>query len=561
MRESTAFEGGALLQESKKSAGEMGHRIAKHIYSYNSGYVLDRSTYYLLDAQGNTMSTYEYVVDTEMESVAFAQTEKHIYGSSRLGVHGQNLPMFGSQNATYSMEYVAHRIGERTYELSNHLGNVLSIISDKPLSLEEYEVHNWVADIRHSQDYSPFGAATAHWRFTLHGRDLSLSTTGNKPYRYGFQNQEEDSETGLVNYTFRMLNSHLGKFLSLDPLSNKYPWNSPYAFSENRVIDGIDLEGLEHYYTADGKYMGQIGTSSECRKLNSKADEIHVRNALYKQLRGSTKAYAKWYAYDMNSALKNSAPMNSHTLVAQMIKTSIANWENKPKEEFYLTELNASECPQQGSSSSSTNQTSPYNTNNAGTTNANDDVVSGVNDVMEQTYKQMASLFSTAVMDSKGKIHFMKPSGRVFTGNQYRSVSSLASYGRSFKYLARGSSFIGYYFDGKELKVAFILDGDQIGINTTRKVAGMAGKAAGSSCGTVVGAEIGSVAGPIGTVVGAGVGALVGGAIGENAGETAVDLLNSSGNENNITIPAGWLRNNQKVDNTGVGNNGGVGGL
>ena len=25
-----------------------------------------------------------------------------------------------------------------------------------------------------------------------------------------------------------------------------YPWNSPYAFAENRVIDGIDLEGLEH---------------------------------------------------------------------------------------------------------------------------------------------------------------------------------------------------------------------------------------------------------------------------------------------------------------------------
>ena len=25
-----------------------------------------------------------------------------------------------------------------------------------------------------------------------------------------------------------------------------YPWNSNYAFAENRVIDGIDLEGLEY---------------------------------------------------------------------------------------------------------------------------------------------------------------------------------------------------------------------------------------------------------------------------------------------------------------------------
>ena len=32
----------------------------------------------------------------------------------------------------------------------------------------------------------------------------------------------------------------------MDPLAAKYPWNSPYAFSENRVIDGVELEGLEY---------------------------------------------------------------------------------------------------------------------------------------------------------------------------------------------------------------------------------------------------------------------------------------------------------------------------
>jgi hypothetical protein len=31
----------------------------------------------------------------------------------------------------------------------------------------------------------------------------------------------------------------------VDPLTAKYPYNSPYAFSENRVVDGIELEGLE----------------------------------------------------------------------------------------------------------------------------------------------------------------------------------------------------------------------------------------------------------------------------------------------------------------------------
>lgn len=37
----------------------------------------------------------------------------------------------------------------------------------------------------------------------------------------------------------------VSRFLSLDPLQKSYPWNSPYAFSENRVIDCIELEGAE----------------------------------------------------------------------------------------------------------------------------------------------------------------------------------------------------------------------------------------------------------------------------------------------------------------------------
>jgi RHS repeat-associated protein len=69
-------------------------------------------------------------------------------------------------------------------------------------------------------------------------------------YRYGFQNQEKDDEIkgegNSVNYKFRMHDSRIGRFFSIDPLAKTYPHNSPYAFSENRVIDGFELEGLEY---------------------------------------------------------------------------------------------------------------------------------------------------------------------------------------------------------------------------------------------------------------------------------------------------------------------------
>jgi len=58
-----------------------------------------------------------------------------------------------------------------------------------------------------------------------------------------------DDEIGgngnYYSFEFRIHDARLGRFLSVDPLEKEYPWNSPYAFAENRVIDGKDLEGKE----------------------------------------------------------------------------------------------------------------------------------------------------------------------------------------------------------------------------------------------------------------------------------------------------------------------------
>jgi hypothetical protein len=70
-------------------------------------------------------------------------------------------------------------------------------------------------------------------------------------YRYAFQAQEKDDEIkgegNSINYTYRMHDTRLGRFFAVDPLHKEFPWNSCYAFSENRVIDAIELEGLEAY--------------------------------------------------------------------------------------------------------------------------------------------------------------------------------------------------------------------------------------------------------------------------------------------------------------------------
>jgi RHS repeat-associated protein len=88
--------------------------------------------------------------------------------------------------------------------------------------------------------HSPFGVE-------LKGRNLKKNNAKN--YRFGFQGQEGDDQIkgdgNSVNYEFRMHDPRLGRFFAVDPLAGNYSYNSPYAFSENRVIDGVELEGLE----------------------------------------------------------------------------------------------------------------------------------------------------------------------------------------------------------------------------------------------------------------------------------------------------------------------------
>ncbi len=130
----------------------MGNRIAKHVYD-NQTLMLEKSTYYILDAQGNQLSMYEHSVGDA--DVKYYLTERNIYGSSRLGTLKDPVNMF---NAEPLQSYGI--LGNRNYELSNHLGNVLTVISDikYPLSDDNTTITGYEVGISNIFDYSPFGA-------------------------------------------------------------------------------------------------------------------------------------------------------------------------------------------------------------------------------------------------------------------------------------------------------------------------------------------------------------------------------------------------------------------
>src|SRR5690554_5597447 len=66
-------------------------------------------------------------------------------------------------------------------------------------------------------------------------------------YKYKFQGQERQDELGLnwVSFKWRNYDHAIGRFMVIDPLASEYAYNSSYAFQENKIGMGRELEGLE----------------------------------------------------------------------------------------------------------------------------------------------------------------------------------------------------------------------------------------------------------------------------------------------------------------------------
>ncbi|MFN6380386.1 MAG: RHS repeat-associated core domain-containing protein, partial [Flavobacteriales bacterium] len=144
------------------------------------------------------------------------------------------------ETVNFELEYT---IGSRQYELSNHLGNVLAVISDWKLPvISGASVVSYTTVVVSSQDYSPFGV-------TLSGRSWSAG------YRYGFNGLEYSSKLdSYYDSDFRCLNTLLGRWISIDPVNHEFM--SPYNAMDCNPLMIYDPTG------ADGEGDSETGVIS-----------------------------------------------------------------------------------------------------------------------------------------------------------------------------------------------------------------------------------------------------------------------------------------------------------
>jgi len=225
-----------------------GNRISKKVN--------DKETWYLRDASGNVMSIYSK--DVTVNNNHLTQSEIHLYGSSRLGVYN----LSNDVENPAPVQTITFMRGKKFFELSNHLGNVLAIVSDKRFGMDSNSdgvIDYYHAEIVSANDYYPFG-------MMMPGRKYSVANT---QYRYGFNGKELDKEvaaTTTYDYGFRIYSPALGRFLSVDPLAKSYPWYTPYQFAGNKPINSIDVDGLEDHNVVTNEVDNTLTSSGADHK-------------------------------------------------------------------------------------------------------------------------------------------------------------------------------------------------------------------------------------------------------------------------------------------------------
>jgi hypothetical protein len=303
-----------------------GKRISKTHKPRANGILKDEvywtTTFYVYDATGNVMAVYERSYQALSQFNLYKESvrliEQHIYGSDRIGLRKCNVLVYedvfsisaidsnthefmgkakpvlsggdgtgnggrgpvaspavhvivGSNN--HLAEQYQRTLGDKRYELKNHLGNVLSVITDRKIGVDnvsyvsgngtyipapsnnqlylhvttgtfiqlsnlDLKVDYYTAEIVKSTEYSCYGVELAGWGY------INVEA-----YRYGFNGQECDYEvSGNGNsYTaeFWQYSPRLGRRWNKDPVIKEF--EGAYATFAGNPIWYVDPKGDDWY--------------------------------------------------------------------------------------------------------------------------------------------------------------------------------------------------------------------------------------------------------------------------------------------------------------------------
>ena len=254
----------------------VGQKVQKQVFTTSKGSV-PTITYYL---DGFQYIFYENYSDYSTKLQFFPTAEGYV----------KNTYVSGVNNYSYVFNY------------TDHLGNVR-------LSYQDINKDGVVAnsEILEESNYYPFGMKHSGYN----SGNLQVN------YKYKYQGQERQDELGLNwdSFKYRNYDYSIGRFMSIDPLAEDYVYNSTYAFQENKMGMGTELEGLE---LLPFPWLGAAFSSSSpvtSSPLFSASDVVKLTTEVgAKTAEGASKMsenFAKGRATELEQLTKNGLEKNT----------------------------------------------------------------------------------------------------------------------------------------------------------------------------------------------------------------------------------------------------------
>ncbi|PQJ16576.1 RHS repeat domain-containing protein [Aureicoccus marinus] len=251
---------------------------------------VNQTTDYTYDSNGNMTRDYNKAINTNM-------TYNHLNLPTYIPINGGSISYYydaagvkqkkvvsGGATTEYagsfiykngSLEHLNHPEGylepdgnsfRYIYQYRDQINNLRLAYSD----LDGNSVIDHSSEILIEKNYYPFGLEHMGYNSTING-------VVNNYKQYQGQEFIEDLELNIHEWKFRISDPTLGRFWSVDPLAEDYRFQSPYNFSENRVIDGFELEGLEyvtvHHIMNGGTHITTLPATEYYKMTDSEINE------------------------------------------------------------------------------------------------------------------------------------------------------------------------------------------------------------------------------------------------------------------------------------------------
>ena len=164
----------------------------------------------------------------------------------------------------------------------DHLGNIRLSYADSNGN-GSIDAEN---EIIEENNYYPFGLQHKGYNNVVNSVE----------HNWKFQGQELSEELGydMYEYKYRHYDASIGRFVAIDPLATTYTYNSTYAFQENKLGLGTEVEGKEIQLH---RWLVTEGVTAVAKELDKKMDAVGMKK--------TEKSVASKHLYEMYQLQKS----------------------------------------------------------------------------------------------------------------------------------------------------------------------------------------------------------------------------------------------------------------